>query len=342
MGGDDTLAATGFPSTSAVVLIGGEGADTLSGGEASEDVLVDGPRRAATTASRRSAATTPCSTTAAPTTLFGGDGNDLFLSVSICDGEPLDGGAGRDNASWARLAGDGVAARLDQGRRRRSRRPADRQLRERQPRPLSEIEDLEGSNPADILVGDGGPNQLLGHLGPDTYFALAGDDSILANSGDADPVIDCGEGHRLGRDRHPHAAVRRRRRRSAARGSAKAAPNNFETDAPNCRPTPPPPPPTADRPPRPQAAADQDHRTPRGQLLTIAGHGAAASSSASPPSERGSHFRCKLDRKPYRPCTSPRAYTVGLGPHAVRVVAIDAAGNADRSPALFRFRVRGR
>jgi hypothetical protein len=57
-------------------------------------------------------------------------------------------------------------------------------------------------------------------------------------------------------------------------------------------------------------------------------------------SERGSHFRCKLDRKPYRPCSSPRAYKVGLGKHTVRIVAIDAAGNVDPTPALFRFRVR--
>ena len=58
--------------------------------------------------------------------------------------------------------------------------------------------------------------------------------------------------------------------------------------------------------------------------------------------ERGSTFRCKLDGKPYRPCASPRAYKVALGRHAVRIFAIDAAGNADRSPALFRFRVRRR
>ncbi len=59
-------------------------------------------------------------------------------------------------------------------------------------------------------------------------------------------------------------------------------------------------------------------------------------------SEPGSSFRCKLDGKPYRPCTSPRAYKVALGRHAVRIFAIDAAGNADPTPALLRFRVRRR
>ncbi|MFP5388433.1 MAG: hypothetical protein ACLGG5_03945, partial [Thermoleophilia bacterium] len=57
-------------------------------------------------------------------------------------------------------------------------------------------------------------------------------------------------------------------------------------------------------------------------------------------SERGSSFRCKLDAKPYRPCTSPRVYRVKAGRHAFRVFAIDAAGNRERTPSLFRFRVR--
>jgi hypothetical protein len=57
-------------------------------------------------------------------------------------------------------------------------------------------------------------------------------------------------------------------------------------------------------------------------------------------SEPGSSFRCKLDRRPWHPCHSPRAYSVLPGRHAFRVYAIDAAGNRDRTPALFRFRVR--
>jgi hypothetical protein len=56
-------------------------------------------------------------------------------------------------------------------------------------------------------------------------------------------------------------------------------------------------------------------------------------------SERGSSFSCKLDRKPYRPCASPRDYRVKVGPHTFRVFAIDAAGNRDTTPAVFRFRV---
>ena len=43
MGGDDEVDASGFPATTSVVVTGGEGGDELTGGEASEDVLVDGP-----------------------------------------------------------------------------------------------------------------------------------------------------------------------------------------------------------------------------------------------------------------------------------------------------------
>jgi hypothetical protein len=55
--------------------------------------------------------------------------------------------------------------------------------------------------------------------------------------------------------------------------------------------------------------------------------------------EAGSRFRCKLDRGPYRGCSSPRSYRVETGRHAFRVFAIDPAGNHDPTPGVFRFRV---
>ncbi|MGN6256073.1 MAG: hypothetical protein ACTHO8_14000 [Solirubrobacterales bacterium] len=61
---------------------------------------------------------------------------------------------------------------------------------------LAGIEDLEGSEGADVLYGDAGPNQLLGHAGADTYFALGGEDSILANSGDDDKLVTLARGAR--------------------------------------------------------------------------------------------------------------------------------------------------
>lgn len=51
-------------------------------------------------------------------------------------------------------------------------------------------------------------------------------------------------------------------------------------------------------------------------------------------------FRCQLDTQPEQPCTSPRTYSdLGLGIHDFRVTAVDAAGNADPTPAPFRWTI---
>ncbi len=57
-------------------------------------------------------------------------------------------------------------------------------------------------------------------------------------------------------------------------------------------------------------------------------------------SEDGSSFECKLDKKPYKPCTSPYKKKVKLAKHKFRVRATDAAGNTDGSPAKFKFKVK--
>ena len=44
-----------------------------------------------------------------------GDGNDLILSNAVCTGTVVDGGAGSDNASWAKFKDSGVEARLAEG-----------------------------------------------------------------------------------------------------------------------------------------------------------------------------------------------------------------------------------
>lgn len=59
-------------------------------------------------------------------------------------------------------------------------------------------------------------------------------------------------------------------------------------------------------------------------------------------SEPGSTFKCKLDKKPFKPCRSPKKYKrLKPGKHVFQVKAIDAAGNADKTPAKRRFRVLG-
>jgi Ca2+-binding RTX toxin-like protein len=341
MAGNDSLAATGFPPSVGVVLTGGTGGDSVSGGEVSEDVLVDGPGTGGDIL-QALGGDDALLHNGGPDQLFGGTGNDLFLSVSVCDGEALIGEDGRDNGSWARLADSrGVAARVGLGDVGRPGPGTAPQCTTGSPDSMQSVEDLEGSEFGDVLIGGPDSNQLLGHRGADVYFAEAGDDSILANSGDDDPVIDCGEAN-------DSALIDRRPQFNDAvpvgcESVNEADPNSFGIPTVPPPPPPPPPPPVV-KPPRPPR-----DRTPPGTRLTAhpaklvrlrGGPRRVAFRFAS--SESGSRFRCKLDRPPYRPCASPRAYVLRPGAHAFRVFAIDPAGNRDRTPALFRFRARRR
>lgn len=57
-------------------------------------------------------------------------------------------------------------------------------------------------------------------------------------------------------------------------------------------------------------------------------------------SEAGGSFLCRLDGKPFKPCTSPRSYRhLKPGRHTFRVKAVDAAGNVDASPLVAHFRL---
>jgi hypothetical protein len=59
-------------------------------------------------------------------------------------------------------------------------------------------------------------------------------------------------------------------------------------------------------------------------------------------SEAGSTFQCKLDRKPFKACRSPRTYKkLKPGKHVFKVRAIDRAGNVDPTPAMRRFTILG-
>ncbi|HXQ89031.1 MAG TPA: hypothetical protein VN733_05265 [Solirubrobacterales bacterium] len=58
--------------------------------------------------------------------------------------------------------------------------------------------------------------------------------------------------------------------------------------------------------------------------------------------EAGS-FLCRLDKAPFKPCGSPRAYKrLKGGRHTFKVKAVDAAGNADPTPAVARFKSAAR
>ncbi|HEX5988844.1 MAG TPA: calcium-binding protein [Solirubrobacterales bacterium] len=342
MGGDDTIVAGGFPATAGVVAIGGEGGDAITGRDG-EDILVDGPGSGADVLSALGGDDALTHNGGADQ-LLGGEGNDLFLSDSICDGEEIVGGPGRDNSSWARLDA-GVAADLEAGVAGDPGSGGSPECGSGELDSMAEIEDLEASSAPDVLRGDAGPNQLLGHLGADVYAAAAGEDSILANSGDSDPQIDCG----ADADR---ALVDFPEYGDAApincETVTEAAPNSFQ--AGTKLPPPPlekPPPATEPVPPSP-VKPPRDRTAPQTRLGF---HPRATVFSARTwrtvgfrftASEPGAHFRCKLDVGPYRACASPRTYRVKAGRHAFRVVAVDAAGNADPTAALFKFAVRRR
>ena len=114
MNGNDTIMASSFPATVSVVAIGGEGSDSINGGDESEDILVDGPDDGQDVLNALGGDDALTHNGGADE-LLGGEGNDLFLSNSVCDGERIVGGPGRDNASWARFKESGAYANLESG-----------------------------------------------------------------------------------------------------------------------------------------------------------------------------------------------------------------------------------
>ncbi len=51
-------------------------------------------------------------------------------------------------------------------------------------------------------------------------------------------------------------------------------------------------------------------------------------------------FKCKLDKRRFRKCSSPYAKKVGVGKHRFRVRATDRVGKVDSSPAKFKWKVK--
>ena len=57
-------------------------------------------------------------------------------------------------------------------------------------------------------------------------------------------------------------------------------------------------------------------------------------------SEPGSSFTCRVDGRPARPCASPFKVKLKVGKHFVEVTAVDAAANADPTPATVKVKVK--
>ncbi|WP_436700573.1 proprotein convertase P-domain-containing protein [Nocardioides sp. BYT-33-1] len=57
--------------------------------------------------------------------------------------------------------------------------------------------------------------------------------------------------------------------------------------------------------------------------------------------EAGATFQCKVDKKAWKPCSSPlKVKKLTVGKHKVRVRASDATGNVEATPAVVKWRVR--
>jgi len=346
--GNDTLAVSGFGTgateATSVILLGNGGGDDLSSG-LTEDALVDGAGEDTADAGGRDDAVP---NNEGGDQLHAGAGEDLFVSNAVCDGDRLDGGPDRDNANWANFS---AAVAIEMAAQRAGLVGSGGQPQCANPSLLTvleAVEDTEGTSFGDVMVGDAGPNQLLGRPGPDSYFAAAGDDSILANSGtpgdDPDPTIDCGEGFDTAQIDHPENGP------DAAPVGCESVqerdPNSFRP--PDTPPDPNPEAPTAQTPPPPPKPPAKDrtppqtgivHR-PRKRVFATTRFRRVAFAFAS--NEVGASFLCGIDRRPLRPCQSPRAFRLRLGPHTFRVLAVDPAGNRDRSPARFAFSIRPR
>jgi Ca2+-binding RTX toxin-like protein len=364
LAGDDTLSAVGFPATTSIVLLGGEGGDQLTSG-ATEDAVIDGAGNDLVDAGGGDDAVP---NNGGADFLQAGPGEDLFISNSVCDGDTLDGGPDRDNANWANF-GSAVSIDMGAGSAGLVGAGGEPSCPGGLLTTLTAIGDTEGTRFDDVMVGDLGPNQLLGRFGADVYRAGDGNDTILANSGtpgpDPDPAIDCGPGldtaqidrTQNGPDAAPTncEAVEERDPNSFRPPDTPADPEPPDPTPPD--PTPPAPPtpdppagespsPSSTQPPVPTQPSTADRNPPQTRivrrpsgLIPARTGGKARVVLAFTAGERGAVFRCKLDRGAYKPCSSPRAYRVGVGRHTVRIAAIDAAGNRDPSPALFRFRV---
>ena len=177
--GKDVLKASEFPTAMTVTLLGGTGGDTLEGGDQSEDVLVDGTDNA-NDILRGNGSDDALFQNEGADVLDAGDGNDLFISSTVCDGDTFQGGDGNDNANWAQLVGpeinpndplypagdepvyenppQGVEAFIN------DEASVDRQGKEKcsvQGKILN-VENLEGSRAGDVLIGNDENNYLLG------------------------------------------------------------------------------------------------------------------------------------------------------------------------------------
>ncbi len=135
---------------------GGPGDDTLTGGAGNDDLQGGGGRDV----------------------LRGGPGNDFLNENDGENGAPedadvLDGGPGTDELFYGEHL-HGVTLNL--GATGPAGAPGEGDT-------VSGIEDVSGTNYADTLIGDDGPNRLSGNIGADTIAGGGGDDQLEGGPG---------------------------------------------------------------------------------------------------------------------------------------------------------------
>lgn len=188
-GSDDIVVDPSVPASAHVRINGNAGSDTLVGG-AGDDVLEAGenynsPDSGNDTLEGNGGSDVLYADPGADM-LKGGAGNDLLVNaVPVCQGNTYDGGAGEDTVSYARSKANLTVTLGGTGGPPGCGTPD---------QVLGDNESLEGSDGPDTLIGDNGDNSLLGHLGADTLIGKGGDDFIDAIDGQHDKKIDCGPG----------------------------------------------------------------------------------------------------------------------------------------------------
>lgn len=211
-GGDDTLGAAGGND----VVDGGTGNDSLIGGNgAGDDVYIGGEGRDQISYPSATAGIVINLATGIVDGVAGGVGTDTLSEIEdvlasnfddqvigddvanllmgaagndtlIGNGgdDTLDGGTGTDQVSFAGASG---AVTVDLGAGTATGPDGNDQL--------IGIENVRGSDFADVLTGDGAANLLIGGDGVDTVSGGAGNDTIVAGAEDAvDDVLDGGAG----------------------------------------------------------------------------------------------------------------------------------------------------
>jgi hypothetical protein len=103
-----------------------------------------------------------------------------------------------------------------------------------------------------------------------------------------------------------------------------------------------PPPPSAAASTRPAAAPARpgapDTKLGKARIRAKAGGARFTFSGSGGAPVLG--FQCKLDRRPFKPCRSPKAYAgLKAGAHVFRVRAVDSLGQLDPAPVVKRFRI---